>query len=204
MAPPRVHRAGDRAVLVDLAGPAAVQRAAELVRERFGGALEDVVAGHRTLLVSWPQPPADPRVADVLEALGEDPAAPAPERTVTIPVAYDGPDLGRVAELTGLSPEEVVRRHAGTEWRVAFIGFAPGFGYLVGGDPKLAVPRREDPRERVPAGAVGLAGEYSAVYPTASPGGWQLIGRTDERMFDPARRPPALLEPGVAVVFEER
>ena len=117
-------------------------------------------------------------------------------------MTYDGPDLAAVAEHTGRSPEEVARRHAAASYRVGFIGFAPGFAYLLGGDPQLAVPRRDEPRERVPAGSVALAGAYTAVYPSASPGGWQLIGRTTVRVFDADRRPPALLEPGARVRFE--
>lgn len=121
-----------------------------------------------------------------------------------IPVTYDGPDLVEVARLTGLTVDEVVAAHTGTPWRVAFGGFAPGFAYLVGGDPRLQVPRRETPRTSVPAGSVGLAGEFSGVYPRASPGGWQLIGRTDAVMWDVDRDPPALLAPGATVRFEAR
>jgi KipI family sensor histidine kinase inhibitor len=97
---------------------------------------------------------------------------------------YDGPDLKAVAALTGLSVAEVVAAHTATPWRVGFGGFAPGFAYLVGGDPRLEVPRRPEPRPSVPAGAVGLAGRYSGVYPRSSPGGWQLIGHTDAVLFD--------------------
>ncbi|MEV7397386.1 allophanate hydrolase subunit 1 [Aeromicrobium sp. NPDC092404] len=120
---------------------------------------------------------------------------------IEIPVAYDGDDLDEVARLTGLRPAEVVEAHAATPWTVAFGGFAPGFSYLVGGDPRLRVPRRDSPRSRVPAGAVGLAGEFSGVYPRESPGGWQLIGRTDVTMWDSTREPPALLTAGTTVTF---
>lgn len=113
----------------------------------------------------------------------------------------DGADLTEVARLTGLSPDEVVVAHTARSWRVAFCGFAPGFGYLVDGDPRLRVTRRTTPRTRVPAGSVGLAGNYSGVYPRPSPGGWQLIGRTDLVLFDVEHNPPALLEPGVTVRF---
>ncbi|NYJ02029.1 allophanate hydrolase subunit 1 [Nocardioides thalensis] len=132
------------------------------------------------------------------------PSSPAAGgREVVVPVAYDGADLDVVARLTGLSVEEVVAAHTGTSWRVAFGGFAPGFAYLVGGDPRLQVPRRDTPRTAVPAGSVGLAGEFSGVYPRESPGGWQLIGRTDEVMWDVDREPPALLAPGATVRFVE-
>ncbi len=95
----------------------------------------------------------------------------------------------------------MVAAHTGTAWTAAFSGFAPGFAYLTGGDPRLSVPRRAEPRTRVPAGAVALAGGFSGVYPRASPGGWQLLGRTDLAVWDLARDPPALLRPGVRVRF---
>ncbi len=120
---------------------------------------------------------------------------------VEILVRYDGADLEQVAALTGLTPAEVVRAHTSTLWRVAFGGFVPGFGYLVGGDPRLQVPRRESPRTQVPAGSVALAGEFTGVYPRASPGGWQLIGTTDAVLWDPDRNPPAVLTPGSRVRF---
>ena len=122
--------------------------------------------------------------------------------TVEIPVRYDGPDLAEVAERTGLSPDEVVALHTGSRWTVAFAGFVPGFGYLTGGDPRLDVPRRDSPRTRIPAGSVGLAGRFSGVYPSDSPGGWQLIGSTTARMWDLDRPEPALLAPGIEVIFK--
>ncbi|MCW2749189.1 MAG: allophanate hydrolase [Aeromicrobium sp.] len=121
--------------------------------------------------------------------------------TVEIPVTYDGADLDDVARLTGLTTDEVIEAHTASTWTVAFGGFAPGFSYLVGGDPQLVVPRRDSPRARVPAGSVGLAGEFSGVYPRESPGGWQLIGRTSLTMWDSARERPALLTAGMTVRF---
>lgn len=121
---------------------------------------------------------------------------------VEIPVTYDGEDLDDVATLTGLTAAEVVRAHTASTWTVAFGGFAAGFSYLVGGDPRLVVPRRDSPRARVPAGSVGLAGEFSGVYPRESPGGWQLIGHTDLTMWDIDRDDqPALLIAGMTVRF---
>ncbi len=114
---------------------------------------------------------------------------------------YDGPDLDEVARLTGLSPEEVAARHVQAEYVVGFLGFAPGFAYLLGGDERLRVERRAEPRERVPAGSVALAGPYSGIYPRESPGGWQLIGSTTAVLFDATRDPPALLSPGDRVRF---
>lgn len=122
---------------------------------------------------------------------------------VEIPVCYDGEDLEEVARLSGLAVSEVVRRHRQSEFTVAFCGFAPGFAYLVGGDPALQVPRRATPRAQVPAGSVALGGGYCGVYPQATPGGWQLIGRTPMAMWDPDRDPPARLMPGMRVRFRE-
>lgn len=166
----------------------------------------EVVPAARTVLVRAASP-------DLLGGLrrevsrilaGPLPAAPAPraERTVVVPVRYDGDDLAEVAALTGLSEDQVVEAHTGTPWRVAFGGFAPGFAYLDGGDPRLVVPRRATPRTVVPAGSVGLAGAYSGIYPRPSPGGWQLIGRTSVALWDLERTPPALLRPGWWVRFQ--
>jgi KipI family sensor histidine kinase inhibitor len=119
---------------------------------------------------------------------------------IEIPVSYDGEDLQDVADLLGCSSAEVVERHTGEEWTVAFCGFAPGFGYLTGSS-SWDIPRRKSPRTKVPTGAVALAGEFSGVYPRESPGGWQLIGRTDVRIFDQERDPAALFHPGRRVRF---
>lgn len=122
---------------------------------------------------------------------------------VEIPVIYDGEDLPEVARLTGLDERAVVEAHTGTPWTVAFCGFAPGFGYMVGGDERLQVPRRDNPRTKVPPGSVALAGEFASVYPRESPGGWQLIGRTSLEVWDIHREPPALLVPGTVVRYVE-
>ena len=119
-----------------------------------------------------------------------------------IEVDYSGPDLEEVSSLTGLSAEEVVAAHTGQLWTVAFCGFAPGFGYLHGEDERLRVPRRSTPRTKVPTGAVGLADDWSGIYPRSGPGGWQLIGRTDAPLWDLDRDPPALLQPGMQIRFE--
>ena len=118
-----------------------------------------------------------------------------------IDTVYDGEDLAEVGRLTGLGAEGVVAAHTGQVWTVAFGGFAPGFGYMVGENQVLEVPRRSSPRTAVPAGSVALAGNYSAVYPRKSPGGWQLIGRTAARMWDLSREQPALAAPGDRVQF---
>ena len=116
-------------------------------------------------------------------------------------MVYDGEDLPEVCRLTGLSREQVVRRHAAPDYVVAFLGFIPGFPYLVGLDQALHVPRRPTPRTAVPAGSVGLAGSQTGVYPRTTPGGWQLLGHTDVVLFDPHREPPALLAPGDRLRF---
>jgi KipI family sensor histidine kinase inhibitor len=167
----------------------------------------DVVPAARTLLVVVHEGADVLPVRTALSTLSADrpTSADALRRgaphVVEIPVHYDGPDLGEVAELTGLARHEVVAAHTQTPWRFAFAGFAPGFAYLAGGDSRLRVPRRSEPRTSVPAGSVGLAGEFSAVYPRASPGGWQLLGHTDATLWDVERRPPALLQPGSVVRF---
>lgn len=122
---------------------------------------------------------------------------------VEIPVVYDGEDLAEVARLTGLDEWGVIEAHTGQPWTVAFCGFAPGFGYMVGGDERLQVPRRDNPRTKVPPGSVALAGEFTSVYPRESPGGWQLIGRTSLKVWDIEAEPPALLVPGTVVRFVE-
>ena len=130
-----------------------------------------------------------------------DPARAISSPPIEVEVRYDGEDLESVATAAGLDVDEVVALHSAAEYVVAFCGFAPGFGYLRGLDPRLHLPRRATPRTRVPAGSVAVAAEYTAVYPRPSPGGWHLLGSTDRVMFDPDRSPPALFEPGVHVRF---
>ncbi|HEX2808334.1 MAG TPA: carboxyltransferase domain-containing protein, partial [Kineosporiaceae bacterium] len=166
----------------------------------------DAVAAWVHRAMSTAAPAGRPSGADVAgpDVAGPDLAGPdvaGPDVAVRVIVRYDGDDLDDVGRLTGLGPAGVIAVDTGTVWTVAFTGFAPGFGYLVGGDPRLRVPRLPVPRVRVPAGAVALAGDYSGVYPRASPGGWRLIGRTDTPIWDLRRDPPALLRPGVRVQF---
>ncbi len=176
-----------------------------------GPSLVDVVVGARTVLLVTDSAAALAGARDLAQhamtSLGvAAPTAlqpPPADRVVEVPVHYDGDDLAEVADLTGLSVGEVVAAHTGTPWRVGFAGFAPGFAYLVDGDPRLRVPRRASPRARVPAGAVGLADEFSGVYPRQSPGGWQLLGHTDLALWDLDLDPPALLRPGLWVQFTD-
>lgn len=206
--PMRVLPMGERALLVELAdGTAAAALHAELLRRRAAGDLvvREIVPAARTVLLdgldgpdgsdtplrlaarlpTWEIPPLPARTDDVLE----------------IPVRYDGPDLADVAALWDVPVREVARVHSAAEFRVAFCGFAPGFGYLTGLGGVPEVPRRATPRTAVPAGSVGLAGPYTGVYPRSSPGGWQLIGSTDAVLWDHARVPAALLAPGTRVRF---
>ncbi|GGL34465.1 allophanate hydrolase subunit 1 [Phycicoccus endophyticus] len=196
---------GDRAVLAELADGEEAMALAAAVREAAAPCVGALVPAARTVLVVAADGTAVEEVTRLLGSLRPVPLDPADEgaELVEVPVRYDGEDLEDVARLTGLSVAEVVAAHTGQTWRVAFGGFAPGFGYLVGEDERLHVPRREESRTRVPAGAVGLAGEYAGVYPRESPGGWQLLGHTDLALWDLDRDPPALLRPGVRVRFVE-
>ena len=125
-----------------------------------------------------------------------------PGELVVVPVRYDGPDLAEVAATVGMSVDEVVSVHSGTEYVCAFCGFMAGFGYLVGLDERLVLPRRSTPRTRVPAGSVAMASTFTGVYPIESPGGWHLLGTTEMTMWDASRAQPALLPPGTRVRFE--
>jgi KipI family sensor histidine kinase inhibitor len=194
-----VRPAGDRGALVELPDNAAAVRLARVLRDERHE-LVDIVVGHRTVLVTWPGGSLIPELATLVERARS--PGPDPEgRRIEIPVSYRGPDLLDVARLTGLSAEEVVARHTAAEHVVAFLGFQPGFAYLVGGDELLTVPRLDEPRTQVPAGSVAIAGPYSGVYPRESPGGWRLLCSTATAMFDAAREAPALLAPGDRVRF---
>jgi KipI family sensor histidine kinase inhibitor len=192
---------GDAALLVEVDGlPEVLALAAAVHAARPAGVL-DVVPAARTVLLTVAPRTDLAALHRAVRDLPVDPSSVPDGETVEIRVTYDGPDLAEVSRLTGLAEDEVVAAHTGTPWRVAFGGFAPGFAYLTGGDERLRVPRRDEPRTAVPAGAVGLAGEFSGVYPRPSPGGWQLIGCTDAVLWDAERDPPALLQPGGTVRF---
>ncbi|MER5941534.1 allophanate hydrolase subunit 1 [Streptomyces sp. NPDC001928] len=198
----RVLPVGDDALLVEVSsGEEARALHTELLRRRAEGALSvrEIVPAARTVLLDGLADPA--RLASELTTSEVPPAPPRARDVVELPVRYDGPDLADVAAHWGVSAREVARIHAGTEFSVAFCGFAPGFGYLTGLPPRYDVPRRATPRTAVPAGAVALAGPYTGVYPRSSPGGWQLIGTTDAVLWDHTRVPAALLSPGTRVRF---
>jgi KipI family sensor histidine kinase inhibitor len=199
MSPARL--AGDAALLLDAPGTTA-RLAAAISAAALPGVL-DVVPGAACVLVvtepgRWDLAALERRIAALPLPAEAGPGAPE----VEIPVRYDGADLSLVADLTGLSVSEIIERHQAARYRVGWMGFAPGFGYLTGLDPVLAaVPRLATPRPSVPAGSVAIAGGLAAVYPVSSPGGWRLLGRTQARLWDSRRQPPALLAPGTPVRF---
>jgi KipI family sensor histidine kinase inhibitor len=198
----RVRRFGDRALLLECGGTAEVRAAyAEALRRREAGELSctDLVPAARTLLLDGLDDPGAVSVDDWPSEIDDE----GEGELVELPVSYDGPDLESVAEHCGLDVDEVVRRHREAEYVVAFCGFAPGFAYLTGLPEELEVPRLEEPRSKVPAGSVGLAGTFTGVYPRSSPGGWQLIASTKQRLWDVERDPPALLAPGTRVRFTD-
>lgn len=195
---------GDQALLLQFDNTTDVLAWAAALREAALPGVLDIVPAARTVLLKLAGPRQQAAVRRRLRTLRVDAGmvatAPAVEPMV-IDVVYDGVDLAEVADRTGLTTAQVINAHTATPWQVGFGGFAPGFAYLVGGDPRLSVPRRSEPRSSVPAGAVGLAGEFTGIYPRRSPGGWQLIGHTDVVLWDIDRPDPALLTPGMWVQF---
>jgi KipI family sensor histidine kinase inhibitor len=198
---------GDHAALLELADNASVHTAACAVREQYGDQLLEVVPGHETLLLVWRDgcdvSDFSELALDRASSEKSDDGAFRPA-TVTIPVHYDGTDLGAAATALGISSEEVVQAHVDGSYTVAFVGFSPGFPYLLADEPSriLELPRLDTPRTEVPKGSVAVAAGYCGIYPRASPGGWNLLGRTEVVLFDPERERPALLEPGMRVRFQ--
>jgi KipI family sensor histidine kinase inhibitor len=213
-----VRPVGDHALLWELPDNASVHAAARLARDRFSDQLVEVVPGHDTLLLVWNEGLEDPAaLMSNLNALASHASAFKLDmrvtendqaEAVTVPVMYDGADLKAVAATLGTTTDEVVKLHSEANYVVAFMGFSPGFPYLLAEDaargvlPLLELPRRDSPRTEVPAGSVAVAAGYCGIYPRSSPGGWNLLGRTEVVLFDAERDPPALLEPGALVRFE--
>lgn len=209
-----VRRVAERALLVrfrddrlEVAVARAQALAASLDRDETAGAAEKVL-GAGNLLVVWTEPPAGgwQRRLEALERLAAEaePQAAVPGMPHEIPVAYggrEGPDLETIARRLGRTPEEVVALHAAPLYTVAFVGFSPGFPYLIGLPPELERPRRDSPRARVPAGSVAIAGPFAGIYPSPTPGGWHLLGRTSVELFDPGAARPNRLAPGDRVRF---
>ncbi|MFN8072376.1 MAG: allophanate hydrolase subunit 1 [Mycobacterium sp.] len=202
----RVLDYGDRALLIECGSTGEVLAVAAALRSADFDEVIDIVPAARTVLVTVAEPRRQAAARRLLEGMPDPEPVHSPPpgaADVVVDVVYDGADLAWVAEHLGMTRDELIGAHTGTPWQVGFTGFAPGFAYLVGGDPRLSVPRRADPRPRVPAGSVALAGEFSGIYPRESPGGWQLIGRTDAVLWDVQRPDPALLTPGMWVRFRD-
>ncbi|MEU8941199.1 allophanate hydrolase subunit 1 [Streptomyces goshikiensis] len=195
--------AGSEGLLLEVDSAAQVAALhAELLRRRAElGPVRDIVPAARTVLLDGVREPR--ALAERIARWEVPPLAGTEGPLVTVPVRYDGPDLAEVARLWDVTEREVAGVVGSLVFRVAFCGFAPGFGYLTGLPERLHLPRRATPRAAVPAGSLALAGEYAGVYPRSSPGGWQLIGTTDAVLWDPERDPAALFAPGVRVRFEE-
>ncbi|MFJ3046282.1 5-oxoprolinase subunit PxpB [Herbaspirillum chlorophenolicum] len=210
MQEPQIHPLGDSALLCSLPAPATLPQQQRIwALAELAAAwdeVSEVVPGMNNLMLILKHPAVERdtlarRIIRLWPKLG---ATKAQGRTVEIPVVYggaDGPDLQSVADHTGLSVDEVIKRHSGGDYVVYFIGFMPGFAYMGGLAPELATPRHTEPRLSIPAGSVGIGGEQTGIYPMASPGGWQLLGRTSAPLFDPAQNPPTLLRPGDHVRF---
>jgi KipI family sensor histidine kinase inhibitor len=197
---------GDCALLLQFERTAEVLAWTAALRAAALPGVLDIVPASRTVLVKLAAPGHQNDVRRRLTKLSVEPqeietTARDAAVDVVIDVVYDGPDLAEVAERTGLTVAQVINAHTATPWRVGFGGSTPGFAYLIGGDPRLQVPRRAELRDAVPAGSVALAGQFSGIYPRQWPGGWQLIGRTDAVLWDLARSDPALLTPGLTVQF---
>jgi len=200
----RLLPCGERAVLLELDGLEAVLGLHAALDASPPEGMVELVPAARTLLVAFDPARTGPEtLGAAIARLEWSAGARRSGDLVEVPVTYDGEDIDEVASLGGVSAEEVVRRHLDGEYVAAFCGFAPGFAYLDGLDAALHVPRRDSPRTRVPAGAVAIADRFAAVYPRESPGGWRLLGRTELSLWDVARNPPALLEPGTRVRFRQ-
>ncbi len=191
-------------ILVELADLGEALALFEALENNPVEGITEIIPAARTLLVSFdPYTISDEALVAAVSAFAGGERKAASGALVEIPVRYDGEDLAEVAGILCMSVEDVIRLHGESDYVAAFTGFAPGFAYLSGGDPRLTVPRRKSPRTKVPAGAVGLAGEFSGIYPKTSPGGWQLIGTTPLAMFDIDRTPASLLQPGSRIKFRD-
>jgi len=191
---------GEGAVLVEVAGHAEAHALRHALLDRPLAGVRELIPGESSLLIVM-----DPLILDLdtlaahLPVVGKKTSAPGSLHEFR--VVYDGEDLAIVAKQLGVTPQEVVRRHTLPLYEVAFLGFVPGFPYLTGLDPSLRMPRRSRPRTRVPAGSVAMADGYTGIYPQATPGGWHILGRCPDRLFDATRLQPALLMPGDRVRF---
>ncbi len=200
----RLLPSGTTALLVELDSLDEVLGLYAALQDKMPDGVVDLVPAARTLLVvTDPEVTSLSSVAHAIERTEPRQDRLNSSELLEIPVTYDGEDLDEAARLLGCDAAELIRRHTAAQWTVAFCGFMPGFGYLVSKEWLAQVPRRSSPRKKVPSGSVALAGEFSGVYPRESPGGWQLVGRSELAMFDPSRDPPALLRPGGRVKFSD-
>lgn len=177
------------------------------IERELGSAIREIVIGYCTVTIYFDPLLTDPswleeRAREIAGAVDTVDARPGDE--IEIPVCYGGefgPDLGDVARFAGCTPDEVIALHAATAYRVYLVGFIPGFAYLASVDPRIAIPRRSSPRTAVPPGSVGIAGSQTGIYPAATPGGWNIVGRTPVKPYDPDRPEPFLMKPGDQVRF---
>ncbi len=200
----RIRAYGRSALLIELGSLEEVLGLQVALRDDPPPGLVETVPAARTVMVSFdPSETTHAAVSNAVRSrqVHEYRIGTGPE--VDVPVRYDGPDLEHVAEMTSYGPRDVVQRHLAGRYVVAFLGFAPGFYFLAGGNATLRVPRRATPRTEVARGAVGLAGEFTGIYPSSGPGGWQIVGHTAADLWDMARIPSALLEPGTRIRFHE-
>jgi KipI family sensor histidine kinase inhibitor len=196
------HFVGDSALLIDTQDARAAQQLRVAILRRPLNGLSELVPAYNTLLVQFD--PLEFDIKSFIRRLPEFVRTPVPlalPREHDIPVAYGGEDLEEIARITNLDIAEVIQCHSSATYTVAFLGFAPGFPYLVGLDPRLRVARLKSPRIKVPAGAVAIAGEFSGIYPQATPGGWRILGHTEAVLFDPEQVPPARFIPGDKIHF---
>jgi KipI family sensor histidine kinase inhibitor len=209
----RITAAGDAALVLELPARVDVETSARIVaiaaalRRQCGAVIRDAVVGYHTLTLYFDPLAVDSRwlESQMMEVASDvQPGADASGGTIEVPVCYGGvygPDLAYVAGQAGCSEQDVITLHTSLEYRVFVVGFVPGFAYMGPVDERLALPRRSNPRTRVPAGSVGIAAGQTGIYPMETPGGWHLIGRTPVRPFDPARLEPVLFRPGDRVTF---
>ncbi|WP_053158017.1 urea amidolyase family protein [Pseudomonas sp. Pf153] len=198
------RRAGDNGLLIELPDLNATVAWFEAITTAAFDGIEETIPGARTLLVHFDAlMVSHDELVGKIAGLTPSCGAQSVGQLIEIPIVYDGEDLGFVAAYLGCSVDQLIRRHSAATFTVAFTGFAPGFAYMTCDDPQLNVPRRETPRVRIPAGSVAMAGAFCGVYPTDSPGGWQLLGTTPSTMWDLTRERAALLAPGDRVRFRE-
>lgn len=196
------HFVGDSALLIDTQDAQTAQQLCLAIHKQSLKGLRELVPAYNSLLLEFDALEFDvTNFLHLLPKFMQIKQTPVTAREYDIAVTYDGEDLREVARITSLDIDDVIHRHSSATYTVAFLGFAPGFPYLIGLDPRLRVPRLQSPRTKVAAGAVAIVDEFSGIYPRVTPGGWRLLGHTDTVLFNPEHVPPALLAPGDKVQF---